>query len=96
VLASPSRIKPLRKLRIPTVVIHGAKDPLLPPHAGRLIGGQIPGAKLFVIRGMGHDLGPSAWPFAIRQITDNARRRLPPNAKRIGTVRALLQRAQHI
>jgi pimeloyl-ACP methyl ester carboxylesterase len=96
IMAAPSRIKPLRKLRIPTLVLHGAKDPLLPAHGGRLIAGQIPGARLFVIRGMGHDLGPSAWPFAIRQISENARRTLPSRAKRLGTVRALLQRAQSI
>ncbi|HEX5656726.1 MAG TPA: alpha/beta hydrolase [Polyangiales bacterium] len=92
IMAAPSRIRPLRTLRIPTVVLHGASDPLLPPHAGRIVAGQIPGARLFVIRGMGHDLGPSVWPFAIRQIVDNARRTLPRNAKRLGTVRALLRR----
>lgn len=96
ILAAPSRIVPLRSLRVPTVVIHGANDPLLPPHAGRVIAGQIPGARLFVIAGMGHDLGPSAWPFAIRQIADNARRSLPSSAERLGTVRALLQRAQEV
>ncbi len=96
ILAAPSRIFTMRTMRVPTVVLHGAKDPLIPVHAGRIIAGQIPGAKLCVIEGMGHDLGPSAWPFAIQQITDNARRKLSPSAKRLGTVRALLQRAQHV
>jgi pimeloyl-ACP methyl ester carboxylesterase len=96
IMGAPSRIKPLRSLRVPTVVIHGAEDPLIPVHAGRIIAAQIPGARLAVIAGMGHDLGPSAWPFAIRQISDNARRTLEHGAKRLGTVRAFLQRAQQL
>jgi pimeloyl-ACP methyl ester carboxylesterase len=46
----------LRSIRIPTVVIHGAEDPLVPLEAGRDTAASIPGAELRVIPGMGHDL----------------------------------------
>jgi pimeloyl-ACP methyl ester carboxylesterase len=93
IMAAPPRTKALRSLTIPTLILHGANDPLIPHLAGRMIGAQIPGARMFIIKGMGHDLGPSAWSFAIRQITDNARRQLPAKQKRLGLVRAFAQRA---
>ena len=46
----------LRSIRMPTVVIHGAEDPLVPLEAGRDTAASIPDAELRVIPGMGHDL----------------------------------------
>ena len=46
----------LRSIRIPTVVIHGAEDPLVPLEAGRDTAANIPDAEFRVIPGMGHDL----------------------------------------
>jgi len=96
IMAAPPRTRRLRNLRVPTVVVHGAADPLIPPLSGRLAASQIPGAKLVLIEGLGHDLGPSAWPFAIDAITDNARRRMPLRPKPLGYLRAFTQRAIHI
>jgi pimeloyl-ACP methyl ester carboxylesterase len=59
VIAEPGRAEQLRRLRVPTLVIHGADDPLVRVDCGRLTADSIPGAELFVIEGMGHDL-PSA------------------------------------
>jgi pimeloyl-ACP methyl ester carboxylesterase len=73
--------------------LHGAKDPVIPPLAGRLIASRIPGAHLVVIEGLGHDLGPSAWTFAIDALVENAHRRLQADAKPLGLVRALTKRA---
>jgi pimeloyl-ACP methyl ester carboxylesterase len=92
VLAAPARARQLRSLRIPTVVLHGARDPLVPAHGGRLLAARIPGARLHVIEGMGHDLGPSVWDFAIAAIVRNARRVLPPHAAPQGIMRAMLRR----
>jgi pimeloyl-ACP methyl ester carboxylesterase len=92
VLGSPGRLRRLRAVRAPTLVIHGAKDPVIPPLAGRLIAARIPGARLSVIRNMGHDLGPSLWPHAIEAIADNARRTLTADATPMGLARALTQR----
>jgi pimeloyl-ACP methyl ester carboxylesterase len=36
--------------------LHGADDPLVPVEAGRHTAAQIPGSKLTIIPGMGHDI----------------------------------------
>jgi pimeloyl-ACP methyl ester carboxylesterase len=59
VIASGDRRKLLHTLRVPTLVIHGAADHLVPVAAGRDTAANIKGATLQVIEGMGHDL-PSA------------------------------------
>jgi pimeloyl-ACP methyl ester carboxylesterase len=56
IAASPDREPALRALRVPTLVIHGAEDPILPLEHGRATAALIPGAKFVVIDGMGHDL----------------------------------------
>ncbi len=96
ILAAPARTRALSDVRVPTVVIHGAKDPLIPPLAGRLTAARIPGARLAVIEGLGHDLGPSAWTFAIDALVENAHRQVRSDAKPLGLLRALTQRAIEI
>ena len=96
IMAAPPRTRHLRKLRVPTLVIHGAQDPLIPNLAGRVIAAQIPGARLSIIEGLGHDLGPSAWKFTIDAIERNAKRRLGAHEKAIGLLRALTMRAVHV
>jgi pimeloyl-ACP methyl ester carboxylesterase len=96
IMAAPPRTRLLRKLRVPTVIVHGAQDPLIPPIAGRLMASQIPGARLVVIEGLGHDLGPSAWKYAIAAVEENARRKLAAGARRLGVLRAFTQKAVHV
>ena len=60
IIASGDRRRLLRKIGAPTLVIHGAADPLVPVEAGRDTARHIAGAKLEVIDGMGHDLPPGA------------------------------------
>ncbi len=50
------RRKRLAKVTTPTLVIHGAADPLVPVEGGRDTAAAIKGAKLLEIDGMGHDL----------------------------------------
>lgn len=45
----------LRRITVPTVVLHGADDPLIDVEHGRDTARRIPGAELRVIPGMGHD-----------------------------------------
>ncbi len=59
IAASADRLDGLRKLAIPTLVIHGDEDPILPPPHGRATADAIPGARFLSIHGMGHDLGPA-------------------------------------
>jgi len=56
IMAAGDRRRQLRTIVAPTLVIHGAADPLLPVAAGRDTARNIPGAELLVIDGMGHDL----------------------------------------
>ena len=51
-----SRVALLKEIRVPSLIIHGADDPLVPVEAGIDTAGHIPGAVLRMIPGMGHDL----------------------------------------
>ncbi|PTU30057.1 alpha/beta fold hydrolase [Stenotrophobium rhamnosiphilum] len=62
ILASGSRMPLLPKITAPTLVIHGDKDPLVPVAAAYNLARFIPGAKLEIIQGMGHDLPPQLLP----------------------------------
>jgi pimeloyl-ACP methyl ester carboxylesterase len=50
------RRKRLKKVRVPSLVIHGVDDPLVPVEGGRDTAAHIPGARLLEVPGMGHDL----------------------------------------
>lgn len=56
ILASGDRTPLLRRIRCPSLVIHGAADALVPVACGVDTAQAIPGARLHVIEGMGHDL----------------------------------------
>ena len=55
-LVNGDRRAALKRIKAPTVVIHGADDPLVPIEAGRDTAANIAGAELIEIPGMGHDL----------------------------------------
>jgi pimeloyl-ACP methyl ester carboxylesterase len=57
-VASGDRTGRLRNLAVPTLVIHGLADRLCDVSGGRATAEAIPGAKLVVIEGMGHNLPP--------------------------------------
>lgn len=80
ITASGDRTRRLRAVRAPTVVIHGTKDPLVRPTAGRALARSIPGARLELIDGMGHDLPPGLWRRISGLLIDNARRAAPAPA----------------
>jgi pimeloyl-ACP methyl ester carboxylesterase len=56
--ADGDRSPALQGLKVPTVVLHGADDPLVQPLGGEATAAAIPGAELRMIPGMGHDLPP--------------------------------------
>jgi pimeloyl-ACP methyl ester carboxylesterase len=56
IVASPDRTPDLRKLKIPTLVIHGDADTLVDPSGGKATVEAVPGAQLWMIEGCGHDL----------------------------------------
>jgi pimeloyl-ACP methyl ester carboxylesterase len=74
ILASGDRTPELRRITAPTLVIHGTADKLVAPSGGRATARAIPGARLLMIEGMGHDLPRGAWPRLIDAIVENAQR----------------------
>jgi pimeloyl-ACP methyl ester carboxylesterase len=49
----------LAQIKIPTMVVHGDKDPLVSVEAAKEIAAIVPHAELHIIKGMGHDLSQS-------------------------------------
>lgn len=45
----------------PTLVVHGVYDPVLPPRHGEALRDAVPGARLLVLEGAGHDLPRAVW-----------------------------------
>jgi pimeloyl-ACP methyl ester carboxylesterase len=78
ITASGDRTRSLRRIKAPTVVIHGTADPLIRPSGGRATVRAIPHAELVEIEGMGHDLPRGAWPRIVDAIVANARRAAEP------------------
>ncbi len=74
VFTQRDRTADLAKVTAPALVIHGAEDPLLTLSGGEATAAAIPGARLLVIPGMGHDLPEGAWDTMVDAIVDNARR----------------------
>jgi pimeloyl-ACP methyl ester carboxylesterase len=58
ILADPDRTPDLRELAVPTVVVHGAEDPLIDVSGGRAVAAAIRDSRYLEVPGMGHDLPP--------------------------------------
>jgi pimeloyl-ACP methyl ester carboxylesterase len=74
ILAQNNRKADLASVKVPTLVIHGTDDPLVPVEGGKDTAASIPGAKLLLIEGMGHGLPRGAWPRIVEAITELTKR----------------------
>jgi pimeloyl-ACP methyl ester carboxylesterase len=74
IIASGDRTEALHQVQVPTAVIHGTRDPLVKPSGGKATAKAIPGARLMLIDGMGHDLPRDLWPTFANAIHTNAGR----------------------
>ena len=74
IIASGERSKGLGGLDMPTVVIHGRQDTLIQPSGGERTAELVPGARLLMLDGMGHDLPEPLWPAIVDAIVANAER----------------------
>jgi len=72
ILATENRVPKLGSIKVPTVVIHGGDDPLVPVEGGKETAASIPGSELIIIEGMGHSLPPETWPQIVAAIAKNA------------------------
>jgi pimeloyl-ACP methyl ester carboxylesterase len=77
ILASGSRKAALAKVRVPTLVIHGDADPLVPVECGIDVAVTVPGAQRLIIEGMGHALPISLWPRIVGAIATHAAQASP-------------------
>ena len=68
ILADGERAELLGRIRCPTLVVHGADDPWVPPVCGRDTARRIPGARLAIIPDMAHDLAPVGHPEIVRRV----------------------------
>lgn len=78
IIADGSRVRRLRKIGVPTLVVHGSEDPLIPVEHGVDTARHIPGARLEVIDGMGHDLPPPLDDTLTSLIAEHARHAAAP------------------
>jgi pimeloyl-ACP methyl ester carboxylesterase len=77
ILATGDRRSMLQTITAPTLVLHGADDPLVPLAAGRDTAANIAGAKLEVVEGMGHDFPPTLLAKLALRIAEHCRAALP-------------------
>jgi pimeloyl-ACP methyl ester carboxylesterase len=71
-IASGSRSEALRAVRVPALVLHGDADTLIDVSGGRRTAECIPGARIEVIEGMGHDYPPAYWDRWVELIANHA------------------------
>ena len=67
-IGQPNRTVALRRITVPTLVIHGLHDPLVAFSGGLAIAKAIPGSRFVGFSGMGHDLPRALWPEFVREI----------------------------
>jgi proline iminopeptidase len=71
VLAAPSRVRALRRIQAPALVLHGDEDVLVPMAAGKDVAASIPGARLRIVNGMGHFIPEALVPLLVEEIADH-------------------------
>ena len=72
IVAAPARNDLLKTVKAPTLVIHGADDPILTIEGGKDTADSIPDAKLVVVPGMAHDFAKKLFPIYIQNISEFA------------------------
>lgn len=72
IIADGSRVERLKTIKVPTLVVHGGADPLVPKEGSEDIARHIPGARLEIIEEMAHDLPPSQVDRMVDLISDHA------------------------
>ncbi|MGA9795288.1 MAG: alpha/beta hydrolase [Rhizomicrobium sp.] len=86
ILAGPPRTERLKDLRVPSLVLHGTADTLIPCQAGRHTAQCIPGAEHHEIEGWGHDVPLEVIPLLMELVV--------PFVRKVEARRAQLHAAQ--
>ena len=77
ILVAKSRIPALQRLAVPTLVVHGVDDPLVPIENGRRVAAAVPGARWMELEGAGHNIPQQHWTPVADAIAETARRASP-------------------
>jgi pimeloyl-ACP methyl ester carboxylesterase len=72
VIADGSRKQTLNSVTVPTLIIHGDADPLVPVECGIDTADSVPGSELLIIEGMGHTFPRQIWAQVIDSIALHA------------------------
>ena len=67
-LTTPDRTEDLRRLDLPSLIVHGDADALIGVSGGRATAAAIPGAELLVLQGVGHELPEPLWLVVVERI----------------------------
>jgi pimeloyl-ACP methyl ester carboxylesterase len=70
IVAAQPRNEKLKNVRAPSLVLHGAEDPIIPVDAGKDTAASIPGAQLVIVPGMAHDFTAALVPVYVKTIGD--------------------------
>ncbi|MFT4099430.1 MAG: alpha/beta hydrolase [Burkholderiaceae bacterium] len=70
---SGDRTAVLRRIQVPTLVLHGDRDLMVDPSGGRATARAIPGARLHTIIGLRHQIDPHHTPEMLREIGEMLR-----------------------
>jgi pimeloyl-ACP methyl ester carboxylesterase len=68
IVAAQPRNDILKTVACPALVIHGADDPLVPVEGGKDTAASIPGCKLVIVPGMGHDFSNALVPVLLQHV----------------------------
>lgn len=75
IMTQDNRESALASIKVPTLVIHGTEDPLVPVEGGKATAKAIPGAQLILIEGLGHDMPHGgAWPQIVEAIATHTQK----------------------
>ncbi len=72
--ASPDRTSRLHEIKVPTLVIHGTEDAILPLDHGIAVANGIKDSKKMIMEGVGHEIPEELFPDIINEIIANIRR----------------------
>jgi pimeloyl-ACP methyl ester carboxylesterase len=78
ITANGDRRAKIAGINVPTVVLHGDADPLVPVDGGRDVAANIKGAELRIVPGMGHDLPAPVYDQVVDAIARAAERSRAP------------------
>lgn len=81
ILAQPRWHDRLADVSHPTLVLHGAQDPLIRPAAGQDIAARIPDAEIEIIDKWGHDLPEKMVPVLLNRIVPFLGKHVPEEAR---------------